>query len=434
MRILQVANGYPHRAYGGVELHTQRLAAALRERGHELAVFTRTSDLTLVDGTLFDETVDGVPVRTVVNDFKGGAFRDHYRNERVREELVRFAREVRPDVVHVQHLIGLSADLPEAARALSIPVVATIHEYWYVCQRVMLQHRDGRPCRGPSHESCIDCVRMPNGAEAPRPVHPDAGASVAVGPEENRDRFRALASAIAAFERIVTPSQFVIDEYARQGMPLPPERTRAVSLGVDRGGFDKVAPVPDPRVRAERPLRLGFVGHQLHHKGPHVLVEALRRVPDLPIELSLWGTEWPDHPYDATLRDLVAREPRARRCGRFADGGLPDVLASFDVLVVPSTCPESFGIATREAFLAGRPVLTSDRGALPESVRDGIDGLVVAGEDPDALAAALLRLVTEPRLLETLVFGAAASRERVKTMASYAAEIEGFLYRPVVSA
>ena len=72
MRILQVANGYPHRAYGGVELHTYRLVGALRERGHDLAVFTRRSAPLEADGTETDELVDGITVRSVVNDCEEG--------------------------------------------------------------------------------------------------------------------------------------------------------------------------------------------------------------------------------------------------------------------------------------------------------------------------------------------------------------------------
>lgn len=438
MRILQVSNGYPHRAYGGVELHTHGLSAALRERGHEVVVFTRQSDLGRADGEADDEIVDGVRVRSVVNDFKGGTFREHYESPVVARAFGAYLDEVKPDVVHVQHLIGLSSDVPEIARDSGARVVATVHEYWYVCARVMFQHRDGDACPGPAHRSCIDCVL---GDDAP-----EAGAlarlagwtraalgAPACGPAANRERFRALREALSVYEKIVTPAEFVIEEFARQRMPLPRGRTRAISLGVDRTPFPDPQPISDLPVREERPLRLGFVGHALHHKGPHVLLDALARLPGRPIRLELWGTRHAGHPYDEALSRRLDAEPRARHRGRFPDGGLADVLSSFDVLVVPSTCLESFGIATREAFLAGRPVVTTDRGALPESVRDGQDGLLVPGDDPAALAAALSSLVDEPELLAALARGALDAGKTVKSMSTYAAEIESFLYEDVGS-
>lgn len=433
MRVLQVSNGYPHRAYGGVELHTYGLCAALRARGHDLSVFARQSDLSRVDGCADDEQVDGVRVRSVVNDFKAGGFRSHYRSAPVAEEFRQFLDEVQPDVVHVQHLIGLSADLPALARAYGARVVATVHEYWYVCARVMFQHRDGSACAGPARNSCVDCV-LGEGAPATTAlgrigdrVRALSRAEPVMGPEANRARFAALREAISVYERIVTPAQFVIDEFARQGMPLPADRTRAVALGVDRPTSAASPALDDLPIRDERPLHLGFIGHALHHKGPHVLLEALALEPERPIRLELWGTRHPGHPYDDRLEQLLQAEPRAKHRGRFPEGGLPGVLASFDALVVPSTCLESFGIATREAFLAGRPVITTDRGALPESVRDGVDGLIVPGEDPGAMAAAIVALCDGEWLAE-LTRGAVESASRVKSMEQYAAEIEGYLY------
>lgn len=431
MRILQVSNGYPHRAYGGVELHTYRLANALVARGHELSVFTRFSDLGRPDGEVVDQVVDGVSVRSVVNDFKAGRFRDHYQCDAVAVEFRRTVRETRPDLVHFQHLIGLSADLPRIAREEGVRPVATIHEYFYICQRVMFQHRDGGICAGPSEQSCVDCVL---GGDAPaegaiaRLGRALRGRSSVVGPAENRERFEAFRAAIGEYERLDTVAQFVADMFDRQGMPLPPDRTRVISLSIDRESFPPSRPPQNLPIRAERPLRVGFVGHALHHKGPHVLLEALRRLPDLPIELTLWGARHDGHPYDVNLESLLAAEARATHRGRFAEGALPEVLAEIDLLAVPSTCPESFGLATREAFAAGRAVVTTDRGALPESVRDGVDGLIVPGEDPGAMADALRRLVEDDELLPTLSRGAAESGERLKSMDDYAAEIEEYLY------
>jgi glycosyltransferase involved in cell wall biosynthesis len=434
MRILQVANGYPHRAYGGVELHTHRLCAALRGRGHDVSVFTRHSDPSVPDGTAVDERVDGVRVRSVVNDFKGHAFRDHYLCPPLREQFERALHEWRPDLVHFQHLAGLSADLPQAARRAGTRTVATIHEYWYACQRAMFLHADGSPCGGPAHASCVECVLGANG----RPADPRLASRVAVtlrrafggvpalGPDVNRDRFRRFRDALAQYQGIVTPSQFVIDEMDRHGMPLP--SARAISLGLETAPFgDPEQPPPLP-VSTERPLRLGFVGQHLSHKGPHVLLEALRRVPDLPLRADFHGMRWPDHPYDAVLQSGFAVEPRAQYRGRFPDGELPRVLGELDVLVVPSTCPESFGLVTREAHLASRPVLSTDRGALPESIRDGEDGLLVPAFDAAAMADAIRRLATDRDLLERLRRGAAGAHARVKSMDEYATEIERELY------
>ena len=74
---------------------------------------------------------------------------------------------------------------------------------------------------------------------------------------------------------------------------------------------------------------------------------------------------------------------------------VPAELAQLDIYAALSR-QESFGVAVLEAGAAGRPVVVSDAGGLPEVVRDGVTGLVVPRENPVAAADALLRLVTDP--------------------------------------
>lgn len=90
---------------------------------------------------------------------------------------------------------------------------------------------------------------------------------------------------------------------------------------------------------------------------------------------------------------------------------VPSRLARFDVYVALSRIDsESFGVAILEASACELPVVVSDVGGLPEVVEDGVTGLVVPREDPEAAACALARLVTDPALREKM---GRAGRERV---------------------
>jgi glycosyltransferase involved in cell wall biosynthesis len=74
---------------------------------------------------------------------------------------------------------------------------------------------------------------------------------------------------------------------------------------------------------------------------------------------------------------------------------VPEILNSSDVLVLPSHW-EGFGLVTLEAMNAGLPVVGTRRGAIPEVVRNGETGLLVPPKDPEALATALIRLLSNP--------------------------------------
>jgi glycosyltransferase involved in cell wall biosynthesis len=88
-----------------------------------------------------------------------------------------------------------------------------------------------------------------------------------------------------------------------------------------------------------------------------------------------------------------------------ADGALAmaDVYAASDIVVNPARFSEPFGRVAPEALMAGKPVVASRIGGIPAVIRDGVDGLLVPPDDPDALAAGVVRLLEDPALAGAMV-------------------------------
>ena len=84
---------------------------------------------------------------------------------------------------------------------------------------------------------------------------------------------------------------------------------------------------------------------------------------------------------------------------------VPEILIGSDVFVLASKY-EGYPIAVMEALSVGLPVVSTDVGGVPETVTEGVEGFLVPPGDPEALAAALLRLVGDPAA--RAVMGAAA--------------------------
>jgi glycogen(starch) synthase len=82
-----------------------------------------------------------------------------------------------------------------------------------------------------------------------------------------------------------------------------------------------------------------------------------------------------------------------------------EVVACYDeaeVVVVPSVWPETLGTVALDAMAAGRPAVSTTSGGLPEVVIDGVTGRLVPRRDSQALADALLSILTSPETAERM--------------------------------
>jgi glycogen synthase len=151
--------------------------------------------------------------------------------------------------------------------------------------------------------------------------------------------------------------------------------------------------------------RIGYVGRLAAQKRADLLVQAFGRMRQ-PADLVLVG----DGPERARVEQLARTSPAADRItvtGFVEHSAVPAVLASLDVLVLPSAY-EEMGSVLVEAMVAGLPVVASDVGGIPEVVRHGETGLLVPPGDVDCLAEALDRLAGDPGLRARLSAGARA--------------------------
>ena len=139
---------------------------------------------------------------------------------------------------------------------------------------------------------------------------------------------------------------------------------------------------------------VGVVARLEPEKGHPTLLEAwpvvLRAVPDA--YLLIVGEGSRRDALEAQARELRIAH-RVVFTGRRDD--VPAVTAALDVAVLPSY-REAQGLTILEAMALSRPVVASNVGGIPEMIEDGVTGLLVPPHDADALAAAIVRLLTGP--------------------------------------
>ena len=138
----------------------------------------------------------------------------------------------------------------------------------------------------------------------------------------------------------------------------------------------------------------------LHDKGVSEYVEAARMVRNRRVGTTfvLAGTTDPDNLASVTNAELRewSEVGDVRIVGHIAD--MPTLIATSDIVVLPTYYPEGIPRILIEAAAMGRPIVSTTIPGVAEIVEDGVNGILVPPRDSDALASAIEELMGNPRL------------------------------------
>ena len=404
MRILHLVHQYVPEHVGGTEIYTRLLASSQSQRGHQVTIFCRRSAAGTGEEVY---TEGGVRVEVAWSGLYGPARRllSTVHEPALIRSLERVLERSRPELVHIQHLMGLPAACTRLLQQRGIPFVITLHDYWWICANAqLLTHHSHQVCPGPrAFWNCAHCALARAGHSRLWPALPLLAGTLAW-------RNQLLQRPLRVAQYLIAPTQFVRRWYSTQG--IPPRKIAVLPHGID-------PPPPALRAspRADGPVRLVYIGGIAWQKGIHVVLEALQGLEEK-VELWIAGDESYDPAYTRRLRALAT--PNVRFLGLLAHTEVWETLAQADAVVVPSLWYETYSLITHEAFAAHVAVIASRLGALEEAVRDGIDGLLVPPGDVAAWRAAIVRLVDQPGLLATM----RANTRPPMTVAEHVSRIE----------
>lgn len=397
---------------GGTELYTQTLAAAQAANGHRVAVFCPSQqdhgpDPAMEQGVRVYRVPLGSRSRTRV-------FKDTFRQRQLHTALKTVLAEEEPDIVHVQHLMGMPLGLVDQVREAGIPYLLTLHDYWFSCANAqLLTNTDQTICRGPDRLAinCGQCALARGGQDGLIWLAPVFAPLMRYRNSRLRAVMQAAGSAIAPtnFVRQTTidlgaPEDKVV--VIRHGIHLPEKKP---------GSAQRPAGLPG----RDRPLHIGYLGSIGWQKGVHILIEAVNKLPAESVKLTIYGDLAPFPDYTARLEGMI-HGPQVALAGTLARHDLWAMLAGLDLIVLPALWYETSSLVLDEAFAAGTPVVASNIGVLAEKVADGSNGRLFPAADAAALAQILTEIIADPLLLDRWRAGIPP----VRTIAEHVREIE----------
>lgn len=301
-----------------------------------------------------------------------------------------------PDLIHFHCIQRLTATIVEVALRRGIPYIVTLHDAWWISDHQFLVDDDG-------------LLRLPsNDVLADRDTGRDWLQSIA--------RRQRLTSLLQHSQGNLSVSVPFADIYAKAGIT----RLQVVENGTPT--LKDVVRSP----RADGRIALGHVGGRSAHKGASLVEAALRRGEYENLHLTMVdGTLAPGQSIDTlwgtTPVTLTAPVPQAE---------VGQLYGQLNILLAPSTWPESFGLVTREALSSGLWVVASNLGAIGQNIEEDRNGFVIDTVNTRDLKRVLAKLDANPARYKA---SPPAECEMPRSLAEQADALHAIYYRLVAA-
>jgi glycosyltransferase involved in cell wall biosynthesis len=411
---------FPEHFYG-TETYTLDLARHYQAWGHDVTVVSaifqgEPSATELI--TRYE--YQGIKVVCIdKNHLPHARVKETYFQAEMGSVLEQLLSEVKPDVVHVTHLINHTAVLLEITAKLNIPTYATFTDFFGFCFNNKLEAADGELCAGPSpnRSNCVACYLK----EAARNPHALAWVKKATTPFAAKliaslavflNKFRGVTNKQMAmlvddlacrpnvlnklynngYRAAIAPTQFLGDAYRANNLKMP---LHNIWFGVD---IDR-SPKPK-RTKGHVPV-IGFIGQIAPHKGTDLLVEAFCRLPQNSAQLRIYGPEDQDAVFMENMR-VRAKGFDVQFLGTFPKESMASILQEMDLLVIPSRWYENSPLVLLNALATHTPVLVSNVSGMTEFLCPGTNGYFFERGSVDHLFQQLLDLVQSREKLYAL--------------------------------
>jgi len=386
LKIALVVNLYPPYIVGGNEILARDVTEALRARGHEVYILTGYGQDLPNDG--YTHQILDLNLDRKTDIFLGGlpltwqrVIQWHLFNYRSFKGVLTTLKRLQPDLVIAWNLYMASGAPLLAAKRLPYPLIAHPADKWLLY--ILNDIGQLVPANTPLQRAGLLIIR--------RIIQP-------------------MLRQFGKPDYILAVSDFIRKLHIAQGYAAA--QSKATYLGVPTQKF-----VYQPHAFPQNePWRLLFVGQLWEGKGAQVAIEAVHRLRqrgDLPpITLDIFGSGADG--FVQYLRQLIVERQLTdvvRLHGFVTHERLLAEFHSHHLYLFCSIWDEPFSGGLLEAMATGIPTIATTAGGTPEAVTHEQNGLLIKPNDPDALGAAIVRLLGDPTLYERISrVGAASTR------------------------
>lgn len=329
-------------SYGGATVVAEEVAHALvAQGGYRVSAVSMCCRSDLVPYVVIKSEKDGI-TNYLINTPPARRYGELYDNPTVTARLAELIAALQPDLVHAHCIQDMGTGIITAAEASNVPVILSVHDFWWICDRQFMIKVDQKYCgQDPVRvENCKGCVD--NFWQA-------------------KMRFAHLQAIGSKVAMVTYPSTFAKELSERSG--FAPDRGVVWENGVHLPRADFASKQAARRV-ADGRLTFGFVGGPSQIKGWPLIRRAFSELSreDFKVKLvegSLDGSWWAGHSFEDLPGEWSVYP-------RYSQAQMDDFYAQVDVLLFMSQWKETYGLAIREALARGIAVIQTDSGGTVE--------------------------------------------------------------------
>lgn len=378
MRILNISSLYPPNVVGGAELVVKTMSHALSALGHKVSVVTlahKNAAHTEVDSSDGDIDVYSIPLANVYWPFNSKLKQPSSisrmiwhsvdsNNLIMSYRVKKILQTVRPDVVLTNNLQGFSTSVFPLLKRLNIPVVHVLHDFSLLCPRTTL-FKDGKMC-GHNDKRCKGCKLLS-------------------APKINNAK---------SIDAVIGVSKTVLQVHKDHGL-FKDIDTKVIYNSLQ----ENIKPATGiQNISEEKTFTFGYIGRIEKSKGIETLLKACNKLNEQNYKFKLLVAGRGDEDY----LDYLKKTWPLENIEYLGFTKQLDFYNSISTLVFPSEWIEGLGNVAFEAFSQAVPVIGSNIGGIPETVKHNETGFIYTPGNSDQLSNYMIEMLTNPGELKRM--------------------------------
>jgi glycosyltransferase involved in cell wall biosynthesis len=344
MKIFQVVPYYPPHI-GGMEFYVQRLSEELAAHGHEVTVFTSSQN--------DDQTIDTV---NHVRIHRLKIMTKAYNVPIVPSLFSQLVNVEKPDIIHTHQYPVFFSDIAAAVSGIrKIPIIVHVH--------------------------VVSDAKSPLSGFVSKMYYSSLGLGT-----------------LRTADCVIVPSLAYKTKISK--MHVIPDKIQVIPYGIDVKKFSENTRGKEFKAKhnCKGSKVILSVGRLNYQKGFHYLIQAMptviEQIPN--VKLVIVG-EGELLPYLKQLAESLGIRDSVVFTGAISQAEISDAYSACEIFVLPSLF-ESFGISLIEAQAAGKPVIGTRTGGLPEAIREGATGFLVEPCNSSQLAREIIHILSDEKL------------------------------------